>query len=127
VPMSKRRPKKREEIVRQFAQRLREVRLLRGMTQADLAQKADVAVTYISGLEGGDTAPGIDLVDRLANALGTTAAELLPSVRPPDAKAVLQDQAQQMFEQLIRVGECETFQILNPFLALLLESASKRR
>src|SRR4051794_17492693 len=121
--MPKRRAKKREEIVRQFAQRLREVRLLRGMTQADLAQKAAVAVTYVSGLESGDTAPGIDLVDRLANALGTTAADLLPSARPPDHKTVLQKQAKQLFEQLLHVGECETFQVLNPFLALLLESA----
>src|ERR1700719_3389948 len=102
--------KKREEIVRQFAQRLREVRLLRGMTQADLAEKAEVAVTYVSGLESGDTAPGIDLVDRLAQALGTTAADLLPSASPPDAKAVLQEQAQKMFERLLQAGECETFQ-----------------
>ena len=123
----KRRTKKQEEIVKQFAQKLREVRLLRGMTQADLAEKAEVAVTYISGLESGDTAPGIDLVDRLANALGTTAADLLPSVSAPDAKAVLQEQAQKMFDQLLQAGECETFQILNPFLALLLAAATKRR
>jgi len=124
--MSKRRAKKREEIVRQFAQRLREVRLLRGMTQADLAQKADVAVTYVSGLESGDTAPGIDLVDRLATALGTSAADLLPSATTPDTKAVLQEQAKQLFEQLLRKGECEIFKILNPFLALLLESVTRR-
>src|SRR5579871_4415325 len=76
--MAKRRAKKREEIVRLFAERLRELRLSRGMTQAELARRAGVSVTYVSQLESADTAPGIDLVARVAKALGITTTELLP-------------------------------------------------
>ena len=51
-----------EPIVGVFAARLREVRLSRGLTQADLANRAVVTPTYIAKLEGAKVAPGIDLV-----------------------------------------------------------------
>ena len=39
------------------------------MTQRDLADKANVTFTYISRLEAGASAPGIDTVDQIAKAL----------------------------------------------------------
>src|SRR5579864_4016865 len=101
VLMAKRRSKKREEIVYLFAEKLRELRRTRGLTQADLAALADISVTYISQLESADTSPGIDLVSRLATALGTTVAELLPAESPPDKLAVLQEHARRLFDQLL--------------------------
>lgn len=71
--------------MRLFAERLRELRRSRGMTQAELARRADVSVTHLSELENADIAPGIDLVDRLARALGAAPAELLPSAPPVEA------------------------------------------
>src|SRR5947209_1663834 len=68
-----------DEIVARFAQRLRELRLAGGMSQAELARQAEVTTNYISRLEGGGAAPGIDLVARLALALGLPIAELLPT------------------------------------------------
>ena len=70
--MRKRRTKKRAEIVRLFAEKLREVRQSRGLTQAELAERAEVSPTHLSELENCEVAPGIDLVDRLAQALGTS-------------------------------------------------------
>jgi transcriptional regulator with XRE-family HTH domain len=66
------------DIVRLFAARLRELRLSRGMTQQQLARQAQVSNTYIGRLEGEEAAPGIDLVARLAAALGCTVHDLLP-------------------------------------------------
>ena len=68
-----------DEIVARFGQRLRELRLGTGMSQAELARQADVTTNYISRLEGGGAAPGIDLVARLALALGVPIADLLPT------------------------------------------------
>ena len=51
--------KRRPEIVRLFAARLREVRHSRGMTQADLARRAHVTTSYVGRLESGGAAPGI--------------------------------------------------------------------
>ena len=114
------------EIVRLFGQRLREVRHSRGMTQAELARQAHVSVAYIGRLESGGAAPGIDLVDRLANALGTTLTDLLPRTAPPDPLVVLRDQARRLFDELLRRADRETLQLLVPLLARLLESPRGR-
>lgn len=89
--MAKRRPPVRyDEIVRVFAARLREVRHSRGLTQAQLADRAGITPSYMTRLENATVAPGIDMAARLAAALGTTADDLLPSAIPPDTSAVLQ-------------------------------------
>lgn len=127
--MAKRRkvPIEHAGIVQLFAQRLREVRLGRGMTQAELARLAGVTETYVSRLEGAGAAPGIDLVARLAQALGTTTRELLPTEEPLDDLTVLREQAVQMLRTLVELGDRDAFLRLNPILALVLEAAAKRR
>ena len=77
------------DIVRRFAERLKEKRLALGLTQAELAKRSDVTLNYIGRLEAAGAAPGIDLLSRLAEALGTTPADLLPFAPPPDPAEVL--------------------------------------
>jgi transcriptional regulator with XRE-family HTH domain len=120
----KRQPIEHDEIVRRFAARLRELRHARGMTQATLAQAAQVTSTYIGRLENGGAAPGIDLVARLAKALGAELTELLPTTDPPDPVDVLRIQAQRLFDGLLPAANRETLQLLVPFLARLGESPS---
>jgi transcriptional regulator with XRE-family HTH domain len=64
-------------IVRSFSERLRAVRLAQTLTQAQLGEAAGVPASYISDLEQAKAAPGIDLVARLAEALGTTVTDRL--------------------------------------------------
>jgi transcriptional regulator with XRE-family HTH domain len=97
------------------------------MTQAELALRAEVSVTHLSELENAEIAPGIDLVDRLARALGAAVVELLPSDAPADPLPVLREQAERLFGALLERGDRETFLRLNPLLALLVEAAGKRR
>ena len=59
---------------------LRKIRQARGLSQEELAHRAEIDRTYISSLERSVYAAGIDVVDRLARALGVEAADLL--VRP---------------------------------------------
>jgi len=128
--MAKKKVKKEIEhagIVLRFGSRLRELRNSRGMTQAELAHQAHVTASYVWRLESGGAAPGIDLVERLAAALGTTAADLLPVVEPPDSVPVLRDQARKLFESLMAEGDRETLLLLNPLMARLLESPTRRR
>jgi transcriptional regulator with XRE-family HTH domain len=118
--MAKNRPKKRhDEIVTRFAARLRELRAGLGMTQAELAKKAKVTETYIGRLEAGRSAPGVDLVGRLAEALGTTIADLLPADDPPDTTEVLRTQARRLADALIPTADRETLRVLVPLLAWL--------
>jgi transcriptional regulator with XRE-family HTH domain len=123
--MPTQRSKKRPDIVRQFAAKLKELRSTRGMTQADLAQKAGISPTYVSELENADSTPGIDLIDRLARALGVDAAELLPT-KGTDPLPVLKEQAEELFGKLLTGGDKETFLKLNPLLVLLVEERSRR-
>ncbi|WP_439628565.1 helix-turn-helix domain-containing protein [Gemmata sp.] len=99
--------------------------MTRGMTQADLAQKADISPTYVSELENADSTPGIDLIDRLARALGVEAAELLP-VKGIDPLPALKEQAGDLFGKLLASGDKETFLKMNPLPALLVEERSRR-
>lgn len=114
-----------DEIVRLFAERLREVRLSRGMTQAELSSQAEVTETYVSRLESARAAPGIDLVARLAKALGASVSDLLPELAPPDPLPILKDQAKQLLDALLEHGDREAFLRLNPFLALLVEASTR--
>jgi len=106
--MPSRRAKKRAEGVWLVRKRMRELRRSRGMTQAELARRADVSVSHLPELENADIAPGIDLEDRLARAVGAATADLLSSAAP-EPLPVLREQVERLF------------------LALLVEAASKRR
>ncbi len=57
---------------------IRQAREQKGLSQAELAKRAKVAQGYISDLEaGGKKNPGIDVLKRLAKALGVPVAKLL--------------------------------------------------
>ncbi|MBI2058852.1 MAG: helix-turn-helix transcriptional regulator [Nitrospirae bacterium] len=57
------------ELSRIFGKNVRRARLSGGLTQEDLAERANLAVNYISDLEAGKRNPGLDVVARLARAL----------------------------------------------------------
>jgi transcriptional regulator with XRE-family HTH domain len=115
------------EIVALFAAKLRELRHSRGMTQAELARHSQITTSYIGRLEAGGAAPGIDLVDRLAKALGTTVADLLPISASPDTQSVLKDQARRLLEALVQAADRETLLMLCPLLARLVESTNRSK
>lgn len=60
-----------------FAANLRRLRHTKGISQEDLAYEADVNRTYLSKLEKGVSYPGLEIIAKLADALGIEPAELL--------------------------------------------------
>jgi transcriptional regulator with XRE-family HTH domain len=52
-------------------------RLAKKLSQEALAEKADVHPTYIGLLERGQRTPGIDVAERIANALGRKLSQLV--------------------------------------------------
>src|SRR4051794_39889859 len=119
--MAKRRKARieQDETVRLFAARLREVRRSRGMTQLELSRRANLPPSSIWRLESGGAAPGIDLVARLARALGTTSHDLMPETAAPDTIATLRDRARRLFDALLAAADRETLLMLTPLLAQL--------
>jgi transcriptional regulator with XRE-family HTH domain len=65
------------EIREVLAVNLRKLRQAKGLSQEELAHRAEIDRTYISALERSVYAAGIDVVDRLAKVLGVEAADLL--------------------------------------------------
>lgn len=65
------------EIREVLALNLRRLRQARGLSQEELAHRADIDRTYISSLERSVYGASIDVVDRIARVLGVEAAELL--------------------------------------------------
>jgi transcriptional regulator with XRE-family HTH domain len=66
-----------------FGQRVRELRTKRGLSQEQLAARADLHWTYVSSIERGRRDPGLRTVVRIAVALGVTASDLMRDLTPP--------------------------------------------
>ncbi len=62
----------------QFGERLRGVRQERGISQEKLAELAGLHRTYVSSIERGERNVSLVNIERLADALGVTMAELMP-------------------------------------------------
>lgn len=63
--------------LRRFAKNLRRLRQAQGFSQEDLARKALVDRTYISGCERGLRNPTITMLVKLARALGCELIDLI--------------------------------------------------
>ena len=114
-------------IVERFAARLRELRIARGLRQADVAKAAATTTSYVTRLEAGGAAPGIDLVARLAEALETTVQDLLAEDVVVDEEAVFRRRAQTLFDDLMKSADKETLSMVVPLLARLNESPTRKR
>jgi transcriptional regulator with XRE-family HTH domain len=78
---------------REFGRRLRAARAAQGLSQRELAERADVADKYLSRIEVGAAMPSVFVADCLARALGigleglTTKASTAPTARETGAAA----------------------------------------
>jgi hypothetical protein len=65
-------------------------------------------------------------VDKLAIALGVNLPDLFSQNAKGNPTAVSQEHARRLFEALLKCADQQTFAVLNPFLALPVESSGKR-
>ncbi|MDP3443014.1 MAG: helix-turn-helix transcriptional regulator [Ignavibacteria bacterium] len=61
-----------------MAKRLRAVRVERGLTQVQVAEKADLNTNYYAKIERGEIRPSIATYEKLAKVLKITSSELFP-------------------------------------------------
>jgi len=76
-----------------LARNLRLYRQARGLSQEELAHRADIDRTYVSALERCVYGATIDILDKLAVALNAEAADLLQRAKPtfPDRSPLVSD------------------------------------
>jgi transcriptional regulator with XRE-family HTH domain len=65
-----------------LGQRVRELREELGYSQEELAERADLHVTYISGIERGQRNPGLNILASLAKALRVSLPALVTDLKP---------------------------------------------
>jgi len=65
-----------DTIQKQFEERVRELRLARGLSQEELAFKTGIHRPYLGGIERGQHNPSLKNVNAVAEALGVTLSEL---------------------------------------------------
>jgi transcriptional regulator with XRE-family HTH domain len=64
-----------------FARRLRELRVKKGISQEEFAERAGLHRNYVSRLEKAEQSPTLDRICALAAALGVKPGDLLKSGR----------------------------------------------
>ena len=69
-----------EDLRKAFGNRVREIRLQRGMSQEKLADMSGLDRTYIGGIERGERNPALVNIGRIAKALGVRPADLFDGV-----------------------------------------------
>ncbi len=70
-----------------LGRRLRELRLERGLTLRATAEAAGMSLPYLSEIERGRKLPSLDVLERLAEALGLGVINVLRGVAPYDPEA----------------------------------------
>lgn len=66
------------ETTRRIGKKLKQLRLEKSLTQAELAQKADMNMNYYAKIERGDVKPAPEAYEKIAKALKVTAADIFP-------------------------------------------------
>lgn len=108
------------EILRQ---RVRKIRLQRGLTQAQLAERAGLSVDAVNRIESGRRNPNLNTIERLADALGIGAADLLASGTIPRQK--LQRSVQRIVN-LVELKDNGTIAVVEAVVKALLENLRER-
>ena len=66
----------------QLGNELRKARLAAGLTQEELAFKADISRNYVSLLELGEKSPTVQVFMRICKALGVKPSRIIARVEP---------------------------------------------
>lgn len=106
-----------------FADRLRNIREEKGLSQLELAQRAGFQPSAVSHFESGRRSPSFDNLKKLADALSVTIDYLLGRETAPTSAGPVAEQLFRNFEQM----SAEDQDDLAKFAALLAEKNRRRQ
>jgi transcriptional regulator with XRE-family HTH domain len=77
------------------------LRARRGLSQADLSEKANISIPFLSNIERGIKYPQPDMLSRIANALGVEVSELfITKLEITESKELLNHLSEDMKENV---------------------------
>ena len=63
---------------KQIAEKLKQVRLQKGLTQVELANKAGINDNYYAKVERGELKPSVETLEKIIKALGVRSSAIFP-------------------------------------------------
>jgi transcriptional regulator with XRE-family HTH domain len=63
---------------KEVANRIKEIRLSKGLTQTDVAKRGEINVGYYARVERGEIEPSVGTLERIATGLDVRSSEILP-------------------------------------------------
>ena len=103
-----------------LAKRLSKIRKEKGLTQAQLAEKANLTNNYISNIETQHSIPSLETLVKICNALEITPNDLLMGTVQTSSEYLLQES----FEKFSQCTPKER-RLINKFIAAFLEEREK--
>ncbi len=67
-----------DKIIKQIAKRIKQVRLEKGLTQTEVAEKAGISTNYYARVERGEVSASIEVFEKITKALKIKSSEILP-------------------------------------------------
>ncbi len=103
-----------------FADRLRELRKAKGLSQSELGEKVDLHYTHVGRYERGVSRPSADTLQRMADVLGVSCDYLLEGSTTDAAKADFKDrELLRQFQEVEKLPDDDKHvvkKLLNAFL-----------
>ncbi|HHY99420.1 MAG TPA: helix-turn-helix transcriptional regulator [Firmicutes bacterium] len=114
-----------EELKRRIGSRLRALRQDRRLTQEKLAESAGIHPTFLAKIEGGRRLPSLEVICRLANALGVPAAAIVSAIDEREG-ASPKDRLADEIVMLLEDSTREELELVRDFSMLLLKHRDPR-
>lgn len=97
---------------------MRALRRERNLTQEQLAERANVHPTYVTRIEGGRSLPALDVLARLAAALGVSTIDLVRVIEEPE-RAADAERIRQEIGRLLDGASQQQLALIRDFAALV--------
>lgn len=116
------------ETLKLFGKRVRELRLSKNLTQADLADEIGVSDTFIAKIERGESPPSLKTMESLAKALEVQITQLFAFDKPLNLKTVKKlDSKDKAVQKLLRNKTLEEIEFLLQIEKLMKRHSRKKR
>lgn len=99
---------------------LRALRRQKNLTQEQLAERARVHPTFISRIEGGRAMPSLDVLARLAGALGVSAADVLRVTLEPGRPSAQAEDLRAEIRELLATATPQQVRLVRDFVVMVL-------
>jgi len=113
-------------VLDRLGNKVRELRLSKGLSQEGLAERAGLHYTYVGGIERGERNPSLKSVEKIANALNVDIGELLFS-QPKEKPASTEDTIRSEINELLKRKSQNELRLAEKVLKDVFEWAKERR